>query len=93
MFGSDGNFLSLFGPRGTLLRYMVFDAAKGEVYGSDYENHKVRVYTMTGEALRAHGKYGTALNECWFPYGLALMKDGKVAVAERENHRITVLKI
>ena len=63
------------------------------MHGSDYKNHKVRVYTMTGEALRAHGKYGTALNECWFPYGLALMKDGKVAVAERENHRITVLKI
>lgn len=93
VFDSDGNFLSVFGSRGTHLRSMVFDAAKGEVYGSDYENHKVRVYTMTGEALRAHGKYGTALNECWFPYGLALMKDGKVAVAERENHRITVLKI
>ena len=93
VFDSDGNFLSVFGPRGTHLRYMVFDAAKGEVYGSDYENHKVRVYTMAGEPLRAHGKYGTALNECWFPYGLALIKDGKVAVAERENHRITVLKI
>ena len=93
VFHSDGNFLSVFGPSGTHLRYMVFDTAKGEVYGSDYENHKVRVYTMAGEPLRAHGKYGTALNQCWFPYGLALMKDGKVAVAERENHRITVLKI
>ena len=93
VFDSDGNFLSVFGPSGTHLRYMVFDAAKGEVYGSDYENNKVRVYTMAGEPLRAHGKYGTALNQCWFPYGLALMKDGKVAVAERENHRITVLKI
>lgn len=93
VFDSDGNFLSAFGPRGTHLRYMVFDATRGEVYGSDYENHKVKVYTMAGEPLRAHGKYGTALNECWFPYGLALMNDGKVAVAERENHRITVLKI
>lgn len=93
VFDSDGNFLSVFGPSGTHLRYMVFDTAKGEVYGSDYENHKVRVYTMAGEPLRAHGKYGTALNECWFPYGLALTKDGKIAVAERENHRITVLKI
>lgn len=93
VFDSDGNFLSVFGPKGTHLRYMVFDATRGEVYGSDYENHKVKVYTMAGEPQRAHGKYGTALNECWFPYGLALMNDGKVAVAERENHRITVLKI
>lgn len=93
VFDSAGNFLSIFGPRGSHLRYMLFDAARGEVYGADYENHKVRVYSMDGEPLREHGKYGTALNECWFPYGLALVSDGKVAIAERENHRITVLKI
>lgn len=93
VFDGDGNFQSVFGPRGTHLRFLLFDTARGEVYGSEYENHKVKVYTMAGEPLRAHGKYGTALNECWFPYGLALMPDGKVAIAERENHRITVLKI
>lgn len=93
VFDGDGNFQSVFGPSGTHLRFLLFDAAKGEVYGSHYENHKVRVFTMAGEPLRGHGKYGTALNECWFPYGLALMADGRVAIAERENHRITVLKI
>lgn len=93
VFDGAGNLLSMFGPSGTHLRYMAFDATRGEVYGSDYENHKVKVYSTAGEKLREHGKYGTALNECWFPYGLALMPDGKVAIAERENHRITVLKI
>jgi len=93
VFDSDGNVLSVFGPSGTHLRYIIFDAARAEVYGSDYENHKVKVYTTAGEPLRAHGKYGTALNEFWFPYGLALMNDGRVAIAERENHRITVMKI
>ncbi|XP_067024613.1 E3 ubiquitin-protein ligase TRIM71-like [Acropora muricata] len=90
---TDGNFLSLFGPRGTYLRYMFFDAARKEVFGTDYENHKIRVYSEEGEPLREHGKFGTTLNECWFPYGLAQLPDGKIAIAERENHRITVLKI
>ena len=93
VFDAEGNFLSIFGPSGTYLRYMLFDPARGEVYGADYPNHKVRVYSRDGNFLREHGKYGTALNECWFPYGLALMHDGRVAIAERENHRITVLKI
>ncbi|KAL9960456.1 hypothetical protein ACROYT_G033919 [Oculina patagonica] len=75
VFDAEGNFQSVFGPSGTHLRYMLFDSARGEVYGSDYGNHKIKVYTMAGELLRGHGKYGTALNECWFPYGLALMPD------------------
>ncbi|XP_078353000.1 protein meiotic P26-like [Oculina patagonica] len=93
VFDAEGNFQSMFGPSGTYLRYMLFDTSRGEVYGSDYENHNIKVYTMAGELLRGHGKRGTALNECDFPYGLALMTNGKVAIAERENHRITVLKI
>lgn len=93
VFDAEGNFLSMFGPSGTFLRYMLFDPARGEVFGADYQNHKVRVYSRDGNFLREHGKYGTALNECWFPYGLALMSDGRIAIAERENHRITVLKI
>lgn len=93
VFDEDGNFLSMFGSRGTYLRYLLFDASRDEVFGADYESHKVRVYSKDGELLREHGKYGTALNECWFPYGLAQLPDGKIAIAERENHRITVLKI
>ena len=93
VFDSKGNFLSTFGPSGTRLRYMLFDAARSEVYGTDYENHKIRVYSTDGEPLREHGTYGTALNECWFPYGLAQMLDGRIAIAEMQNHRITVLKI
>lgn len=93
VFDAEGNFLSTFGPNGTNLRYMLFDADKKEVYGADYDNHKIRVFSMDGEPLREHGKYGTALNECWFPYGLAQFPDGRIAIAERENHRITVLKI
>lgn len=93
VFDTDGNFLSVFGPSGTYLRYMFFDAARKEVFGTDYENHKIRVYSEEGEPMREHGKFGTTLNECWFPYGLAQLPDGKIAIAERENHRITVLKI
>lgn len=93
VFDGSGNYLCTFGPSGTHLLYLLFDAARGEVYGSDYGNHKVKVYSTAGEPLREHGKYGTALNECWFPLGLALMPDGKIAIAERENHRVTVLKI
>ena len=93
VFSGAGDYLSLFGPKGTHLRFLLFDAARGEVYGSDYRNHKVKVFSMAGEPQREHGKYGTALHECWFPLGLALMPDGRIAIAERENHRITVLKI
>ncbi|PFX23811.1 E3 ubiquitin-protein ligase TRIM71-like [Stylophora pistillata] len=93
IFNEAGDYLHTFGPRGTHLRFLLFDSASGEVYGSDYRNHKVKVYSTTGEPLREHGNYGTALHECWFPLGLALTPDGKIAIAERENHRITVLKI
>ena len=93
VFDASGSFLSIFGPSRTFLRYMVFDCTRGEVIGSDYKDHKVKVYSMDGTFLREHGKFGTGLNDCWFPYGLALTADGKVAIAERENHRITVLKL
>ena len=69
------------------------DTNKGEVIGSEYYQHKIKVFNMEGKLLRESGKYGTTLDELWFPYGLALTRDGKVAVAERENHRVKVYNV
>ena len=93
VFDTSGNYLSLFSSP-IVPRYVVFNPKRDEVYGSDYWNHKVQVYNRDGSLLREHGKSrGTSLKECWFPYGLALMADGRIAIAERENHRVKVLKI
>ena len=93
VFDKDGKFLSQFGGDGLALRRLVFDSKKGEVIASDYYNHKLKVFNMKGELLRENGQYGTGLGDLWFPYGLALTKDGKIAVAERENHRVKVYTV
>lgn len=93
IFDKSGNFVSQFGGDGLDLRSMVIDTKNGEIIGSEYYKHKIKVFNMEGTLLRENGQFGTHLGDLWFPYGLALSKDGKLVVAERENHRVKVYNV
>ena len=65
-----------------------------EVYALNRNAHALEVYSLDGEKiLRRAGGFGGELGRLWTPLGMARSPDGSIAVAEKESHRIQVLKI
>ena len=74
----------------------------GRVLVADSGNHRIRILSANLQQVRTvagndeHGGYrdGTATQACFrFPTGLALLPDGRVLVADQENHRIRMLSV
>ena len=65
-----------------------------EVYALNRNAHVLEVYSLDGEKiLRKAGGFGGDLGRLWTPLGIARTPNGSIAVAEKESHRIQVLKI
>jgi DNA-binding beta-propeller fold protein YncE len=63
----------------------------GTVYVSDgYENCRIVKFTPDGQYLREWGECGEALGQFKLPHDLAVDRQGRVYVADRENDRIQV---
>lgn len=63
----------------------------GELYISDgYGNARIHKFTTTGEHLMSWGEPGTGPGQFILPHSIAVDKEGKVYVADRQNHRIQV---
>lgn len=94
VFDADGRFLFAFGRRGTgpgefnRPQSVVFNHAMTEVFVSDAANHRISVFTPEGEFLRSIGSPGTSPGQFRYPYGLTLLEDGSLLVAEFGNNRI-----
>lgn len=64
---------------------------KGDVYIADgYGNSRVVQYTKDGTFVRAWGKKGAGEGEFDLPHGIAVDRDGRVYVGDRENRRLQV---
>jgi peptidylamidoglycolate lyase len=66
-------------------------AADGSFYVSDgYGNARVAHFTAAGVFIGEWGAKGSAPGQFALPHGIALGRDGRVYVADRENHRLQV---
>jgi DNA-binding beta-propeller fold protein YncE len=64
---------------------------KGDLYVSDgYGNCRVHQFSPTGELKRAWGVPGHGPGQFFLPHGIAVDRDGRVFVCDRENDRIQI---
>ncbi|EDO36228.1 predicted protein [Nematostella vectensis] len=90
IFDADGNYMSSFGSNVAPAHLMIHN---GQAYAVNHDNHEVEVYSMDGEKqTKTEGGFGEGLEQFWFPSSAAAMKDGSIAISERENHRVKVFK-
>ena len=59
-----------------------------EVIITEYEPHRVSVFTPTGKKLRSFGSRGSSQGQFESPSGVAVDGDGNIFVADLDNHRI-----
>jgi tripartite motif-containing protein 71 len=64
--------------------------SNGTVYIADGFNHRVQVFTSTGERLRTFGSYGSGDGQFWDAAAVALDGQGNIYVADYFNRRIEV---
>jgi DNA-binding beta-propeller fold protein YncE len=63
----------------------------GSIYVSDgYANARVHRFAASGELMHSWGEPGHGPGEFWTPHGVWVHSDGRVFVADRENHRIQI---
>ena len=66
-------------------------APGGDLYVADgYGNARVHRFTSKGELLGSWGEPGSGPGEFMTPHGIAVHRDGRVFVADRENDRIQI---
>ena len=65
----------------------------GSVYVSDFENHRIQVFSPEGDFLGEFGRRGTGLpGELERPTDVAVTPDGAIYVADFGNNRIRVFR-
>jgi len=68
-----------------------FDGKTGDIYISDgYGNARVHKFSADGKHLLSWGEYGTDPGQFNLGHSICTDKDGRVYVADRENHRVQI---
>ena len=70
---------------------VAFDPKSGDLYIADgYGNARVHKYSPEGQHLFSWGEYGTDPGQFNLVHSIATDAEGRVYVADRENHRVQV---
>lgn len=97
VFGPDHRFQYSFGSLGSgpdefnRPQSIALDADRGHLVVADACNHRIGIFTLEGRIVRWIGSpenAGTAPGCFRYPYGLRLLSDGAVLVAEFGNSRV-----
>lgn len=81
--GSGGN-----GPEELSLPGGITSGSDGTIYVADYANHRIQVFSSSGDWIRSWGKKGGSPGEFYNPSDIALDNEGIIYVADTNNHRI-----
>jgi len=94
VFNEKGDFLYCFGTPGNgpgqLSRpsALCVDHRRKRIYVADACNHRIGIYNFDGKLLGYIGSIGREPSRLRYPYDLALLPDGCVAVCEYGNNRL-----
>jgi len=70
---------------------VAFDPKTGDIYISDgYGNARVHKFSVDGKHLFSWGEYGTDPGQFNLVHSICTDKDGRVYIADRENHRVQI---
>jgi DNA-binding beta-propeller fold protein YncE len=70
---------------------VALDPQTGDIYVSDgYGNARIHKYTPDGKLLFSWGDYGTDPGDFNLPHSVCTDREGRVYVADRENHRVQI---
>jgi len=94
VFSEKGDFLYCFGTPGNgpgqLSRpsALCVDRSRKHLYVADACNHRIGIYNFEGKLLKYIGSIGREPGWLRYPYDLALLPDGCIAVCEYGNNRL-----
>jgi ABC-type Fe3+ transport system permease subunit/sugar lactone lactonase YvrE len=94
VFSENGVFLRSFGGPGSgegqfsRPSAMCIDGKTERLYVADACNHRIAVYSLEGELIDYIASAGRLAGQLRYPYDLALLEDGTLAVCEFGNNRI-----
>ncbi len=79
---------SIYEGKGRFSRPISLAARTGKVYVSNNSLHTIEVVSDTGKAINSFGGAGSAKGQLFFPYGIGILPNGNILVAETGNLRI-----
>jgi DNA-binding beta-propeller fold protein YncE len=94
VFDTEGKYLFQFGTFGDGERQlnrpqaMAFNGDKTELFIADACNHRIVVVDPQGNVLRRFGKSGAHPGEMMYPYGIEMLDDDTMLIAEFGNNRL-----
>jgi ABC-type Fe3+ transport system permease subunit/DNA-binding beta-propeller fold protein YncE len=94
VFTGQGDFLFCFGSLGSgrdqfsRPSALCIDRLRKRLYVADACNHRIAIHNLDGELVEYIGSAGRDQGRLRYPYDLALMADGTLAVCEYGNNRV-----
>jgi DNA-binding beta-propeller fold protein YncE len=88
VFDADGRFLREFGKESLTYPYDVATNDAGEVFVCEWGTSRVRRFSRDGVLLGTWGEPGRKQGQLANPWAIAVDRDGRVLIADSDNHRV-----
>lgn len=95
-FAPDGKFLRVVADVQATSLYYPYDISvgpDGSLYVPEYGAGRISRISIDGELLGRYGQEGRGEGEFWTPWGIAVSRSGKIAVADTGNRRVVELQL
>ena len=89
LFNGAGEFLHTF--KTMISRNFYLCIVNGVIFMSNFYNHSISIYNLTGDFITTFGQSGSKIGEFGFPQGIAIDKElNKLFICDRDNSRVQV---
>ena len=95
-FTPDGEFLRIVADAQTTGLHYPYDLSEGpdgSLYVAEYGAGRISRVSIDGKLLGRYGQEGRGEGQFWTPWGIAVSRDGKIAVADTGNRRVVELQL